>query len=190
MAFATAYYARRDPGETVLVHAAAEGIEQVCIMLAQLKGFNVSMTVDTPEKRLFLLETYGITKTDIFSIRNTPFAKAALAVTDGKGDDVNIFNCEGYMFPYTQMNTECASSNHEILDRSIRVPVRPACVAQVITDLTLSAIWNTSVSASWRRELRITVAKQDTKFSSRSQSGATPRWGSGKLKKLRLSKRP
>jgi NADPH:quinone reductase-like Zn-dependent oxidoreductase len=95
--FATAYYslyecARLRKGETVLIHAAAGGVGQAAIMLAQLAGAEVFATAGTNEKRDFLVSTYGVPPDHIFSSRSTAFAKQVLSATDNKGADV-ILNC-------------------------------------------------------------------------------------------------
>ncbi|KAI1205736.1 reducing type I polyketide synthase [Annulohypoxylon truncatum] len=100
LVFATAYYAMfeaagLEPGETVLVHAAAGGVGQACIMLAQWKGVNVLATVGTPEKRAFLKDTYGISDTDIFSSRDSSFGPAVLASTGRRGVDAVINSLAG-----------------------------------------------------------------------------------------------
>lgn len=63
--FCTAYYglydlARMQPGEKILIHAAAGGVGQAAIMLAQYTGAEIFATVGSQEKKNFLMKTYKI----------------------------------------------------------------------------------------------------------------------------------
>ncbi|KAF2973282.1 hypothetical protein GQX73_g405 [Xylaria multiplex] len=98
--FATAYYSmfdagRLEEGDTMLVHAAAGGVGQACIILAQWKGIKVLATVGTPEKRAFLTKTYGIPDEHIFSSRDETFVPGVLAATSQQGVDVVINSLAG-----------------------------------------------------------------------------------------------
>ncbi|KAF2162370.1 hypothetical protein M409DRAFT_58464 [Zasmidium cellare ATCC 36951] len=74
--FATAYEAlvkcaRLQPGERLLIHAAAGGVGQAAIQLAQWIGcLDIYCTVGSPEKRDMLVEHYGIDPSHIFSSRS------------------------------------------------------------------------------------------------------------------------
>jgi NADPH:quinone reductase-like Zn-dependent oxidoreductase len=97
MVFSTAYFslydtARLQKGETVLIHAAAGGVGQAAIMLAQLVGAEVYATVGSKEKCQLLIDTYGIPADHIFSSRNDSFVADIMAATNGKGVDVAL-NC-------------------------------------------------------------------------------------------------
>ncbi|KAL2850218.1 hypothetical protein BJY01DRAFT_261657 [Aspergillus pseudoustus] len=97
MVFSTAYFSLYDTahlqaGETVLIHAAAGGVGQAAIMLAQLAGAEIFATVGTRDKAQLLTDTYGIPSDHIFSSRNAAFADEIMAATDGKGVDVAL-NC-------------------------------------------------------------------------------------------------
>lgn len=97
MVFCTAYFSLYDTahlqkGETVLIHAAAGGVGQAAIMLAQLVGAEVYATVGSKEKSRLLMETYDIPEDRIFSSRNASFASEIMAATEGKGVDVAL-NC-------------------------------------------------------------------------------------------------
>lgn len=98
--FVTAYCAlleagRAEEGETVLVHAAAGGVGQACIVLAQNRGVEVFATVGSQEKRDFLRATYGIPDDHIFSSRDASFVADVLAATDGRGVDSVINSLAG-----------------------------------------------------------------------------------------------
>jgi NADPH:quinone reductase-like Zn-dependent oxidoreductase len=97
MVFSTAYFSLYDTahlqkGESVLIHAAAGGVGQAAIMLAQLVGAEVYATVGSREKAQLLMDTYGIPEDHIFSSRNASFVDEIMAATDGKGVDVAL-NC-------------------------------------------------------------------------------------------------
>jgi NADPH:quinone reductase-like Zn-dependent oxidoreductase/malonyl CoA-acyl carrier protein transacylase/SAM-dependent methyltransferase len=98
--FVTAYCAlleagRAEKGETVLVHAAAGGVGQACIVLAQNQGVEVFATVGSQEKRDFLRSTYGIPDDHIFSSRDASFVTDVLAATGGRGVDIVINSLAG-----------------------------------------------------------------------------------------------
>ncbi|KAM5486920.1 Type I Iterative PKS [Microsporum audouinii] len=77
-------------GETVLIHAAAGGVGQACIQLAQLRGAEVYATVGSIQKAELLQEAYGIHRDHIFSSRDLTFAKGIKRMTQGKGVDVVV----------------------------------------------------------------------------------------------------
>ncbi|KAL4941786.1 hypothetical protein BDV06DRAFT_222773 [Aspergillus oleicola] len=97
MVFSTAYFslydtARLQKGETVLIHAAAGGVGQAAIMLAQLVGAEIFATVGSREKAQLLMKTYNIPESHIFSSRNASFVDEIKSATNGKGVDVAL-NC-------------------------------------------------------------------------------------------------
>ena len=77
-------------GETVLIHAAAGGVGQACIQIAQLRGAEVYATVGTIEKRNLLEDTYGIPRDHIFSSRDLTFAPGIKRMTKNRGVDVIV----------------------------------------------------------------------------------------------------
>ena len=100
MVFCTARYAlvdagRLSKGESVLIHAAAGGVGQAAIMLAQHLEADVYVTVSSVEKRCFLMETYGISEGHVFSSRDTTFAADLMALTHGRGVDVVLNSTAG-----------------------------------------------------------------------------------------------
>jgi NADPH:quinone reductase-like Zn-dependent oxidoreductase/SAM-dependent methyltransferase len=95
--YCTAYYALVDQarirkGESILIHAAAGGVGQAAIMMAQFYGAEVFVTVGTKQKKEHIMATYGIPESHIFSSRNLSFAEGIKRQTAGKGVDV-ILNC-------------------------------------------------------------------------------------------------
>ena len=79
-------------GESVLIHAAAGGVGQAAIAVAQQIGAEIFATVGTEEKQRLLIEEYGIPEDHIFSSRDISFARGVMRMTSGKGVDV-VLNC-------------------------------------------------------------------------------------------------
>lgn len=100
LVFATAYYSlvevgRLAPGETVLIHAAAGGVGQAAIMVAEDIGAKVFATVSSEEKKRFLMDTYHLPEEQIFFSRDTSFASGIHEATDGEGVDVALNSLTG-----------------------------------------------------------------------------------------------
>lgn len=100
LVFLTAYYALvtaggLTQGETILIHAAAGGVGQAAIILAQQIGAEVFATVGSEEKKQLVHEQYGIPEDHIFSSRDTSFAKGIMRATNGKGVDVVLNSLAG-----------------------------------------------------------------------------------------------
>lgn len=88
--YTTAFHAlinisRLRKGQSVLIHAAAGGVGQAAIQIAQHLGLTVYATASSPEKRAFLTETYQIPEEHIFYSRDSSFAKGIMRVTQGRG---------------------------------------------------------------------------------------------------------
>ncbi|KAL7940182.1 hypothetical protein V8C42DRAFT_363657 [Trichoderma barbatum] len=82
-------------GESVLIHAAAGGVGQAAIQLANLVGAEVFATVSTPEKRELLINEYGVKKDHIFSSRDLSFVKGIMRMTNNRGIDVVLNSLSG-----------------------------------------------------------------------------------------------
>lgn len=100
LVFLTAYYALvtaggLTKGETILIHAAAGGVGQAAIILAQQIGAEIFATVGSDEKRQLVHEQYGIPEDHIFSSRDTSFAKGVMRATKGQGVDVVLNSLAG-----------------------------------------------------------------------------------------------
>ncbi|KAF7533432.1 hypothetical protein G7054_g7092 [Neopestalotiopsis clavispora] len=98
--YCTAYYAlvelgRLYAGERFLIHAAAGGVGQAAIQLAQMLGAEIYATVGSPEKKQFIMDSYGIPADHIFSSRDTSFGPAIREATQGAGIDVVINSLAG-----------------------------------------------------------------------------------------------
>ena len=98
--YSTAYYslfdaARLQAGETILIHAAAGGVGQAAIILAQHLHAEIFVTVGSEEKKAVLMNAYGIKEDHIFNSRNLDFVKGIMRMTDGKGVDVVLNSLAG-----------------------------------------------------------------------------------------------
>ncbi|KAI0102776.1 KR domain-containing protein [Nemania sp. FL0031] len=82
---------------TVLIHAAAGGVGQAVIQLAQREGAEVFATVGSLEKRDFLEKTYGLPRDHIFSSRDLTFKAGLMRMTNGRGVDIVVNNLSGEM---------------------------------------------------------------------------------------------
>jgi len=88
--------ARLQPGERVLIHAAAGGVGLAAVQLARRAGAEVFATVSTPAKRA-CLEALGVRH--VMNSRTLAFADAILAATQGEGVDVVLNSLAGEFIP-------------------------------------------------------------------------------------------
>lgn len=104
--YTTAYACLYDIGElgklassgrksTMLIHAAAGGVGQAAIQLAQREGVEIFVTVGSLEKRDFLEKTYGLPRDHIFSSRDLTFKSGIMRMTNGRGVDIVINSLAG-----------------------------------------------------------------------------------------------
>lgn len=106
VAYCTAYYglldiARLEANERVLIHAAAGGVGQCAIQLAQMVGAEVFATVGSVDKKRLIMDKYGIAEDHIFNSRNTSFGPAIRAMTKGEGVDVVLNSLAGELLRET-----------------------------------------------------------------------------------------
>lgn len=99
--FLTAHYAlihlaRMQPGERVLIHAAAGGVGQAAIQIAKALGLEILATAGTPEKRK-LLEQQGVRY--VMDSRSLLFADEVMAATGGRGVDAVLNSLAGDFIP-------------------------------------------------------------------------------------------
>lgn len=100
VAFCTAHYALSDigrlhEGDSILIHAAAGGVGQAAIILAQKVKAEVFATVGSVDKKNLIMETYGIPEDHIFSSRDTSFQQELMTMTSQKGVDVVLNSTAG-----------------------------------------------------------------------------------------------
>jgi thioester reductase-like protein len=97
LTFMTAYYAlhhlgRLSKGERVLIHAAAGGVGQAALQIAQHVGAEIFATAGTPEKRAFLKQQ-GVQH--VMDSRSLKFADEVMRITGGEGVDVVLNSLAG-----------------------------------------------------------------------------------------------
>ena len=97
LTFMTAYYAlhylgRLTKGERVLIHAAAGGVGQAALQIAQHVGAEIFATAGTPEKRAFLKQQ-GVAH--VMDSRSLEFADEVMRITGGEGVDVVLNSLAG-----------------------------------------------------------------------------------------------
>jgi acyl transferase domain-containing protein/NADPH:quinone reductase-like Zn-dependent oxidoreductase/thioesterase domain-containing protein/acyl carrier protein len=95
--FLTAHYAlihlaRLQPGERILIHAAAGGVGQAALQIARSLGLETFATAGTPEKRR-LLSDMGVPH--VMSSRNLEFADEIMDITGGRGVDAVLNSLAG-----------------------------------------------------------------------------------------------
>jgi NADPH:quinone reductase-like Zn-dependent oxidoreductase len=98
--FCTAYYSLVDlgrlaQGESILIHAAAGGVGQAAIIIAQRIGAKIFVTVGSEEKKKFLMDTYQLKEDQIFFSRDISFAQGIHRATGGQGVDVALNSLSG-----------------------------------------------------------------------------------------------
>ncbi|MEY2857776.1 MAG: hypothetical protein RLZZ74_2088, partial [Cyanobacteriota bacterium] len=98
--FLTAYYtlvylAKLQPGEKVLIHAAAGGVGLAAIQIAQNLGAEIYATASMA--KWSLLESMGVKQ--IMNSRSLDFAEEIMAATAGKGVDVVLNSLSGEFIP-------------------------------------------------------------------------------------------
>ncbi|KAK2801278.1 Type I Iterative PKS [Onygenales sp. PD_10] len=104
--FCTAYYglfdlARLQRGERVLIHAGAGGVGQAAIMISQMVGAEVYVTVGSDEKRDFLMQRYSIPSDRILCSRDASFASGIRLLTNNEGVDVVLNSLAGELLRET-----------------------------------------------------------------------------------------
>ena len=97
---ATAYYAlmhiaRVRKGQSILIHAAAGGVGQAALQLANHVGLEVFATVGSEDKRMLIHKEYNVSHTHIFSSRDLSFAKGVMRMTNGRGVDCILNSLSG-----------------------------------------------------------------------------------------------
>ncbi|CAF3577742.1 unnamed protein product [Fusarium graminearum] len=96
----TAYYAlvrlaKLQRGQSVLIHAAAGGVGQAALQLANHLGLVVYATVGSDDKRKLLTDRYQVSEDHIFNSRDASFAKGIMRVTGGRGVDCVLNSLSG-----------------------------------------------------------------------------------------------
>lgn len=138
IAFLTAYYtlvhrARLQPGETVLIHAAAGGVGLAAIQIAQQIGAKIYATASPPKWQL--LESMGIT--EIMNSRSLDFAEEIMSATNGRGVDVVLNSLAG---EFMTRSLEIVARQGRFIEIGKQDIFSPEEVAKVRSDLEYHAI--------------------------------------------------
>ena len=100
LTFATVYHAlihvaRMQKGESILIHSGAGGTGQAAVQIAHYLNAEIYVTVGTIEKKVLMMETYGIPEDHVFSSRDINFAKDIRRTTNERGVDVILNSLSG-----------------------------------------------------------------------------------------------
>ena len=95
-AFALQHLGRMQPGERVLIHAAAGGVGLAAVHLAQRAGVEIFATAGSPAKREYL-RSLGVQH--IYDSRSLAFADEVRAATGGEGVDLVLNSLAGEFVP-------------------------------------------------------------------------------------------
>ena len=101
VSYTTALYALRDiaqlqKGESILIHAGAGALGQASIALAMyMNAGEIFVTVGNPEKKLLVMNNFGISEENIFSSRDLSFGAGIRRRTRGRGVDVVLNSLSG-----------------------------------------------------------------------------------------------
>ncbi|OJJ78181.1 hypothetical protein ASPBRDRAFT_37382 [Aspergillus brasiliensis CBS 101740] len=161
IAHATALYALHhranlQPGESVLIHSAADGVGLAAIQVAQCAGATVLATVSSDAQKAHLIAHCHLPENHIFSCEGTTFLPAVLAATHGRGVDVVLNSLTG-----DQLHASwrvCASFGRFIeignvdLSNSGKLEMRPFLNNVTFTAINLSHLYNnpnTALRRTW-----------------------------------------
>ncbi|KAI1297499.1 hypothetical protein F5Y03DRAFT_398536 [Xylaria venustula] len=90
--------ARLEKGQTVLVHSACGGVGLAAIHICQMLGVDtgkIYASVGSSEKVQYLINTFGLPRSHIFSSRDTNFVSGIMRKTEGRGIDVVLNSLSG-----------------------------------------------------------------------------------------------
>ncbi|KAI1174099.1 putative polyketide synthase [Nemania sp. FL0916] len=87
--------AKVEEGQSILIHAAAGGVGQVAVQIAQHYKMDVFVTVSSDAKRELMRTRYGVANDHIFNSRDLSFAKGIKRMTGGRGVDVVLNSLAG-----------------------------------------------------------------------------------------------
>lgn len=120
--YITAYHAlinmsRLRKGQSVLIHAAAGGVGQAAIQIAQHLGLTIYTTAGSQEKRKLLTDMYNIPEEHIFYSRDASFAKGIMRVTNGRGVDCVLDSLSGELL---KASWECLAPFGTLIEIGLR----------------------------------------------------------------------
>lgn len=82
-------------GHKVLIHSAAGGVGIAAMEICQYMGAEIFATVGSEEKRVHLMEKYGLSSDRIFSSRDNRFAEQIMQITNDYGVDIVLNSLTG-----------------------------------------------------------------------------------------------
>lgn len=88
-------------GQTILIHSACGGVGISSIQIAQMVGAKIFATVGSQEKASYLMETFGIPRSQIFDSHSSAFTDDVLAATSGRGVDIALNSLAGELLHAT-----------------------------------------------------------------------------------------
>ena len=83
------------PGEKVLIHAAAGSTGQAAVQIARWLGAEMFATVRSLEKKKLMQEHYSVSEDHIFNSRDLSLAEGVMRMTRGEGVDVVLNSLSG-----------------------------------------------------------------------------------------------
>lgn len=92
--YSLGHIARIRAGDKILIHAAAGGIGQAAIQYAKAKGAEIFVTLSSIKKKDFIMETFGIPESHIFSSRDLSFSRGIKNISPG-GVDIVLNSLSG-----------------------------------------------------------------------------------------------
>ncbi|RAH68389.1 uncharacterized protein BO66DRAFT_455555 [Aspergillus aculeatinus CBS 121060] len=81
--------------QTVLIHSACGGVGQAAIHACRAVGAKVYATVGNDEKVQYLIDHFGMSRTDIFNSRDESFVADLMRETNGRGVDIVLNSLAG-----------------------------------------------------------------------------------------------
>nr|XP_018912187.1 PREDICTED: fatty acid synthase-like [Bemisia tabaci] len=99
--YSTVYYAliirgRLKPGDSILIHAGADGFGQAAISVALHMGCSVFTTVGSVEERVYLKQTFPtLADSNFANSRNSNFEQHLMTATKGRGVDLVLNSLPG-----------------------------------------------------------------------------------------------
>ncbi|KAG9192485.1 hypothetical protein G6011_11219 [Alternaria panax] len=88
-------------GQSILIHSAAGGVGLAAIQLASMAGAHIYATVGNEDKAQYLTKTFGLSRTRIFSSRDTSFFTGLMKATNGRGVDLALNSLSGELLHAT-----------------------------------------------------------------------------------------
>ncbi|KAF4637480.1 hypothetical protein G7Y89_g578 [Cudoniella acicularis] len=153
--------ARIKRDETILIYSGAGGVGIAAIQLAMLAGAEVFTTVSTEAKKDYLVKTFRIKPSNIFSSRDTSFLPGILEATNGQGVDIVLNSLSGDLLHASwrccgQFGRFVEIGKRDLTDAG-RLEMDQSLKNATFTAFDLSPLYNTNsmiLNQTWARLLR------------------------------------